>query len=140
MGGNPCMMGNNTFNSSNNPNMGPNDHQMNQMMMFSGNAGGPNQQNPQMFVPGPKSSPMGGPGQVVNSEMQMSGGMVPMGGGNAGQPHFNKQQQQQQSHFPSTADPNYAQQYHNFQQQLYATNNANQRNQMGMQNQTFMPK
>lgn len=137
MGGNPCMMGNNNFNSSNNPNMGPNEHQMNQMMMFGGGGGGPNQQNPQMFVPGPKSSPMGGPPNV-NSDMQMSGGM---GGGNAGQPHFNKQQQQQQqSHFPSTADPNYAQQYHNFQQQLYATNNANQRNQMGMQNQTFMPK
>lgn len=118
---NPCMMGNNTFNSSNNPNI--NDH-----MMFPG---GPNQQNPQMFVAGPKSSPIGPP----NAEMQQM-----MGGGNQ-PPHFNKQQQ---SHFPSTADPNYAQQYHNFQQQLYATNNTNnQRNQMGMggNNQApFMPK
>jgi hypothetical protein len=119
---NPCMMGNNSFNSSNNPNM--NDHQM----MFGGGPG-PNQQNPQMFVAGPKSSPIPPP----NPEMQMMGG-----GGNG--PHFNKQQQ---SHFPSTADPNYAQQYHNFQQQLYATNNtSNQRNQMGMggNQQPFMPK
>ncbi|XP_070495956.1 protein BCL9 homolog isoform X3 [Chironomus tepperi] len=120
---NPCMMGNNTFNSSNNPNM--NDHQM----MFGGGPG-PNQQNPQMFVAGPKSSPIPQPNP---DQMQMMGG-----GGNG--PHFNKQQQ---SHFPSTTDPNYAQQYHNFQQQLYATNNtSNQRNQMGMGgNQApFMPK
>ena len=130
--GNPCMMGNNAFNSSNNPNLGSGD-QMNQMMMFgSGNQ----QQNPQMFVPGAKSSPV----INANSEMQM-GGLPSMGGhGNPG-PHFNKQpQQQSHSHFPSTADPNYAQQYHNFQQQLYATNNANQRSQIGMQNQSFMPK
>jgi hypothetical protein len=127
--GNPCMMGNNSFNSSNNPNMGG-DHQM----MFGGPGG---QQNPQMFVAGPKGSPMSGP---PNSEqMQMMGGP-----GNGPSPHFKQQQQsqqQQQSHFPSSADPNYAQQYHNFQQQLYATNNNNQRNQMGMGgNQAFMPK
>ena len=125
-GGNPCMMGNNSFNSSNNPNMGG-DHQM----MFSGPGG---QQNPQMFVAGPKGSPMGGPPNP--EQMQMMGGGPP--------PHFKQQQQQQQqqqSHFPSTADPNYAQQFHNFQQQLYATNNNNQRNQMGMGgNQAFMPK
>jgi len=122
-GGNPCMMGNNSFNSSNNPNMGG-DHQM----MFSGPGG---QQNAQMFVPGPKGSPMG----PNPEQMQMMGGGPP--------PHFKQQQQQQQqqSHFPNTADPNYAQQFHNFQQQLYATNNNNQRNQMGMGgNQAFMPK
>lgn len=120
---NPCMMGNAAFNnSSNNPNMGG-DHQM----MFGGPGG---QQNPQMFVAGPKGSPMNGPPNP--EQMQMM----------SGPPHFKQQpqQQQQQSHFPSTADPNYAQQYHNFQQQLYATNN-NPRNQMGMGgNQAFMPK
>jgi hypothetical protein len=124
----PCMMGNNSFNSSNNPNMGG-DHQM----MFGGPGG---QQNPQMFVAGPKGSPMGGPPNP--EQMQMMGGP-----GNGPPPHFKQQQQQQQqqSHFPSTADPNYAQQYHNFQQQLYATNNNNnQRNQMGMGGQPFMPK
>jgi hypothetical protein len=126
-GGNPCMMGNNSFNSSNNPNMGG-DHQM----MFSGSGG---QQNPQMFVAGPKGSPMQG-GPPNPEQMQQM-----MGGPGGPPPHFKQQQQQQQqSHFPSTADPNYAQQYHNFQQQLYATNN-NQRNQMGMGgNQAFMPK
>lgn len=124
-GGNPCMMGNN-FNSSN---MGG-DHQM----MFGGPGG---QQNPQMFVAGPKGSPMSGPPNP--EQMQMMSGP---GGGPP--PHFKQQQQQQQqSHFPSTNDPNYAQQYHNFQQQLYATNNTQQqRNQMGMGgNQAqFMPK
>lgn len=122
-GGNPCMMNNNSFNSPNNPNMSG-DHQM----MF----GGPGQQNPQMFAAGPKGSPMGQPNP---EQMQMMGGP----GG-----HFKQQQQppqQQSPHFPSNADPNYAQQYHNFQQQLYATNNNNQRNHMGMGgNQAFMPK
>ncbi|KAG5681296.1 hypothetical protein PVAND_010747 [Polypedilum vanderplanki] len=126
---NPCMMGNNNpqFNSSN-PNMSNPE-----AMMF----GGPNPgQNPQMFVAGPKSSPLPQP----NSDMQQ---MMVGGGGNI--PHFNKQQQQQQppqqSHFSNASDPNYAQQYHNFQQQLYATNNTNnQRMGMGNQAPPFMPK
>jgi hypothetical protein len=121
---NPCMMGNNTFNSSNNANL-PGDQ------MFGG--AGPNQQNPQMFVAGPKGSPMSGPNPEQMQQM--------MGGPG---PHFKQQQQQQQQqpHFPSTADPNYAQQYQNFQQQLYSINNSNNRNQMGMGggNQAFMPK
>lgn len=122
-GGNPCMMGNN-FNNSNNPNMGGDQ------MMFGGPGG---QQNPQMFVAGPKGSPMSG--QPNPEQMQM------MGGPGGPSPHLRQQQQQQQSHFPSN-DPNYAQQFHNFQQQLYATNSNNQqRNQMGMGgNQAFMPK
>lgn len=124
-GGNPCMMGNNSFNNSSNNPMGGGPDQM----MFSGPG---MQQNPQMFVSGPKGSPMS---NAPNPEqMQM------MGGPGGPPPHFKQQNQQQQSHFPSTADPNYAQQYHNFQQQLYATNN-NQRNQMGLGgNQAFMPK
>jgi hypothetical protein len=32
---------------------------------------------------------------------------------------------------PTTADPNYAQQFHNFQQQLYATNTRSQQGGMG---------
>ena len=41
---------------------------------------------------------------------------------------------------PTTADPNYAQQFHNFQQQLYATNTRSQMNNqppMGAANQSF---
>lgn len=116
VGGNPCMMGNN-FNNS--------EHQM----MFGGTGG---QQNPQqMFVAGPKGSPMNCP---PNSEqMQIMGGGPP--------PHFkHQQQQQQQSQFPSS-DPSYALQYQNFQQQLYSVNQNPQRNQMNMGgNPAFMPK
>jgi B-cell CLL/lymphoma 9 protein len=121
---NPCMMNNNNFNAPpNNPNAMGNP---NEQMMF--NNQGP--QNPQMFVPGPKMSP--GPEQM---QMHMMGGQGPP-------PHFKQQQQQQQQQGQpfNSGDPNYAQQYHNFQQQLYATNNP-ARNQMGMAaNQAFMPK
>lgn len=42
---------------------------------------------------------------------------------------------------PTTADPNYAQQFHNFQQQLYATNTRGQLNSQAMGNQHyFVPK
>jgi hypothetical protein len=125
---NPIMMNNNNFNAPpNNPNQMGNP---NEQMMF--NNQGP--QNPQMFVPGPKGSP--GHEQMQQMHMQMQGGQGPPGP----PPHFKQQQQQQQQGQPFTGDPNYAQQYHNFQQQLYATNNP-QRNQMGMAaNQPFMPK
>ncbi|KAK9751897.1 B-cell lymphoma 9 protein [Popillia japonica] len=70
---------------------------------------GPNMPNPnaQMFVSGPKGSPMG---------------MAP----DASQPlppSMGQNNSFKNSPFvgPTTADPNYAQQYHNFQQQLYAT-------------------
>ncbi|XP_018329488.1 collagen alpha-2(I) chain [Agrilus planipennis] len=74
--------------------------------------------NAQMFVSGPKGSPMG------------------MGAPDASQPlppSMGQSNSFKNSPFvgPTTADPNYAQQYHNFQQQLYATNT---RNQMGGQN------
>ncbi|XP_063990917.1 protein BCL9 homolog isoform X1 [Diachasmimorpha longicaudata] len=70
-----------------------------------------NQQNPGMYVPGSKGSPMGlGPPPDTTQPLPPS-----MGGGSS---NFKN------SPFaggPSMADPNYAQQFHNFQQQLYAT-------------------
>ncbi|KAJ3639755.1 hypothetical protein Zmor_003095 [Zophobas morio] len=95
-------------------------------MGFNGPApGGPEMFNPapgmgnpnaQMFVSGPKGSPMG---------------MAP----DASQPlppSMGQNNTFKNSPFvgPSTSDPNYAQQYHNFQQQLYATGT---RSQMGGQ-------
>ncbi|XP_049817636.1 protein BCL9 homolog isoform X3 [Aethina tumida] len=92
-----------------------------------GPAGGPEQMfnpgppmgnpNAQMFVSGPKGSPMG------------------MGAPDASQPlppSMGQNNSFKNSPFvgPTTADPNYAQQFHNFQQQLYATST---RSQMGGQ-------
>lgn len=73
--------------------------------------------NAQMFVSGPKGSPMG------------------LGAPDASQPlppSMGQSNSFKNSNFvgPLTADPNYAQQYHNFQQQLYATST---RSQMGGQ-------
>lgn len=75
------------------------------MGMYPGQPhGGPNPgdmgPNNQMFVPGAKGSPMD-----ASQPLPPSGGY-------------------KNSSFigPTTADPNYAQQFHNFQQQLYATN------------------
>lgn len=80
---------------------------------------GPSMGNPsaQMFVTGPKGSPMG------------------MGAPDASQPlppSMGQNNSFKNSPFvgPTTADPNYAQQFHNFQQQLYATST---RSQMGGQ-------
>ncbi|XP_018570118.1 protein BCL9 homolog [Anoplophora glabripennis] len=80
---------------------------------------GPSMGNPsaQMFVSGPKGSPMG------------------MGTPDASQPlppSMGQNNSFKNSPFvgPTTADPNYAQQFHNFQQQLYATST---RSQMGGQ-------
>ncbi|KAL1492756.1 hypothetical protein ABEB36_010960 [Hypothenemus hampei] len=83
--------------------------------MFQGNTGapmGPGPGNAQMFVAGPKSSPMGmapDASQPLPPSMGQSGGFK-------GTPFVG----------PITSDPNYAQQYHNFQQQLYATNTRSQ--------------
>ncbi|XP_017781027.1 PREDICTED: protein BCL9 homolog isoform X2 [Nicrophorus vespilloides] len=83
------------------------------------NPGPPNMPNPnsQMFVSGSKGSPMG------------------MGAPDASQPlppSMGQSNSFKNSPFvgPTTADPNYAQQFHNFQQQLYATTT---RSQMGGQ-------
>lgn len=118
-GNNPMMRfpGNQNPCMMNNNNFNAPPNNPNEQMMF--NNQGP--QNPQMFVPGPKMSP--GHEQM---QMHMMGGQVPP--------------PQQQGQPFNSRDPNYAQQYHNFQQQLYATNNPT-RNQMGMAaNQAFMPK
>lgn len=100
---------------------------MPQMGFSSPNSGGPdgmfnpnpniNNPNPQMFVSGPKGSPMG------------------LGAPDASQPlppSMGQNNTFKSSPFvgPTTADPNYAQQFHNFQQQLYATST---RSQMGNQ-------
>lgn len=97
---------------------------------------GPNQnmpgsaQNAQMFVPGSKSSPMGLGGAPDASQP------LP--------PSMGQANNFKNSPFigPTTADPNYAQQFHNFQQQLYATNTRSQMNNQGMgPNQSFfVPK
>lgn len=100
-------------------------------MGFNGPAGGgpdgmfnpgPNMgnPNPQMFVGGPpKGSPMG------------------MGAPDATQPlppSIGQNNSFKNSPFvgPTTADPNYAQQFHNFQQQLYATTTRSQMGGQGM--------
>ncbi|KAJ8886820.1 hypothetical protein PR048_013032 [Dryococelus australis] len=76
---------------------------------------GPNNApNTQMFVPGPKSSPLS-----LGSAPDASQPLPPsMGQSNSfkNSPFIG----------PTTADPNYAQQFHNFQQQLYATNTRSQ--------------
>lgn len=71
----------------------------------------PNQPNPGMYVPGSKASPMGlGPPDASQPLLPSMGGASsnfknsPFVGGGS-----------------SMSDPNYAQQFHNFQQQLYAT-------------------
>ncbi|XP_046985076.1 protein BCL9 homolog [Schistocerca americana] len=76
----------------------------------------------QVFVPGPKSSPMGLGGAPDASQP------LP--------PSMGQANNFKNSPFmgPTTADPNYAQQFHNFQQQLYATNTRSQ-----MSNQTLGP-
>ncbi|XP_063219698.1 protein BCL9 homolog [Bacillus rossius redtenbacheri] len=92
---------------------------------------GPNNApNSQMFVPGPKSSPLSLGGAPDASQP------LP--------PSMGQSNSFKNSPFigPTTADPNYAQQFHNFQQQLYATNTRSQVNNPSMgQNQSFfIPK
>ena len=80
--------------------------------------GGPNS----MLVPCSKSSPMGmsggTPGPDPTQPLPPSG----MGPGNG----FNKNSPIMGGPGPASSDPNYAQQFHNFQQQLYATNTRSQ--------------
>ncbi|XP_054279987.1 protein BCL9 homolog isoform X1 [Macrosteles quadrilineatus] len=110
------------------PNMGPN------MGGFGGNEQmfpNPGGSSCQMFVPNSKGSPLG------------MGGMAP----DASQPlppSMGQANNFKNSSFigPTTADPNYAQQFHNFQQQLYATNTRSQlgNQAMGANQQFFVPK
>merc|ERR1719410_3199550 len=104
---------------------------------------GPNGPVPQ----GPMGSPMGGiggpgPNQMMvpcskSSPMGMSGGpngpdptqpLPPSGLSGNG---FNKNSPIMGGPSPATSDPNYAQQFHNFQQQLYATNTRSQAGGLG---------
>ncbi|XP_019760520.2 protein BCL9 homolog isoform X2 [Dendroctonus ponderosae] len=83
--------------------------------MFPGASGppmGPGPGNQQMFVAGPKGSPMG----MAPDASQPLPPSMGQGGAFKGAPFVG----------PITSDPNYAQQYHNFQQQLYATNTRSQ--------------
>merc|ERR1712083_581611 len=65
-------------------------------------------------ISGPKRSPMG-------NEPMGPGGPPPHAGPGGPSPGgFNKNSPIMQG--PTTSDPNYAQQFHDFQQQLYATN------------------
>ncbi|KOC65259.1 Protein BCL9 like protein [Habropoda laboriosa] len=72
----------------------------------------PNQPNPGMYVSGSKGSPMGlGPPPDATQPLPPS-----MGGATS-----NFKNSPFVGSGPSMSDPNYAQQFHNFQQQLYAT-------------------
>lgn len=101
------------MNSPMGPNGGPNG--MSQPM--GSPMGGP------MMVPSSKSSPMGmGPGGNPDPTQPLP----PSGMGGPGNGFSSKNSPIMGGPSPATTDPNYAQQYHNFQQQLYATNSRSQ--------------
>lgn len=87
--------------------------------------------NCQMFVPGSKGSPMGLGGVAPDASQPLP-------------PSMGQANNFKNNSFigPTTADPNYAQQFHNFQQQLYATNTRSQINNqaMGANQQFFVSK
>ncbi|CAA9998473.1 unnamed protein product [Nesidiocoris tenuis] len=151
-----------------NPNMMRMPNPQMQPMGFSGGPEGFQNSPCQMFG-GPNSkgsanmgSNMGGgaAGGGMNPNMggpmggQMGSGIPsPMGGGGMGlapdvsqplPPSMGQSNNFKNSTFigPTTADPNYAQQFHNFQQQLYATNTRGQLNTQAMGNNQhyFIPK
>ncbi len=120
MGGHMSPMG-----GPNQPMMGPRPSpmmggQFHQQSNMPGDFNGPNQMmfNPRMMGPGqgpgpgpgPPGPQMGGPVQPVVSP-DATQPLPPSGGSFKGS-----------FMGPTTQDPNYAQQFHNFQQQLYATN------------------
>ena len=98
----------------------------NNPMMMGGGGGGP---NPNMYNPASGGKNSSGPGD-------------PLGGPNQGPPGGGGPGGFKSSPFmgPTTNDPNYAQQFHNFQQQLYATNTRSQmsNNQQQQQQQQAM--
>lgn len=87
-----------------------------------GGMGGPNP----MMVPCSKSSPMGMSGGPNGPDPTQP--LPPSGLSGNG---FNKNSPIMGGPNPATSDPNYAQQFHNFQQQLYATNTRSQGGGMG---------
>jgi len=97
----------------------PHPHMMSNHPFNGPNVDGMYPPGGQMFVGGPKGSPMnaGGPPDTTQP--------LPPSMGQGGPPF--------KSQFigPTTGDPNYAQQYHNFQQQLYAINPRSQLNNQG---------
>ena len=114
MGGGPGSSPMHDMNSPMGPNGGPNG--MNQPM--GSPMGGP------MMVPGSKSSPMGmGPGGPQGPDPTQP---LPPSGMGPGNGFSSKNSPIMGGPSPATTDPNYAQQYHNFQQQLYATNSRSQ--------------
>ncbi|XP_065215204.1 protein BCL9 homolog isoform X2 [Planococcus citri] len=125
-------------------------------MMRMGNMGMPPYGNEQMYPPGPGGPPnpnmpnnnchmfMPNSGPNKMPSMGMGGGVAP----DATQPlppSIGQSNNFKNSPFigPTTADPNYAQQFHNFQQQLYATNTRstmNNQSMAGTNQQYFVPK
>lgn len=99
--------------------------------MFPGAGSGPGPGNCQMFVPGGKGSPGMGMGVPPDASQPLP-------------PSMGQSNSFKNSSFigPTTSDPNYAQQFHNFQQQLYATNTRSQMSNqtMGTNQQFFVPK
>ena len=131
MNNGPMGPGGNSMNNSsamNNPGSSP-MHDMNSPM---GPNGGPNGMSQ------PMGSPMGGPMMVPSSKsspmgMGRPGGpsgpdptqpLPPSGMGAPGNGFSSKNSPIMGGPSPATTDPNYAQQYHNFQQQLYATGSS----------------
>lgn len=119
----------NNSNNMSNPGSSP-MHDMNSPM---GPNGGPNGMSQPMgspmggpmMVPCSKSSPMGmGPGGPQGPDPTQP--LPPSGMGASGNGFSNKNSPIMGGPSPATTDPNYAQQYHNFQQQLYATNSRSQ--------------
>lgn len=90
--------------------------------MVLGSTGG----NPNMFIQGSKSSPLGMPPEASQP--------LP--------PSMSQGTNFKNSPFvgPTVADPNYAQQFHNFQQQLYATNTRSHQMNSHMNQSYFLPK
>lgn len=87
-------------------------------------------QNPMMMGGGANHNMYNSPSGLKGSPMGPGGDpSMPLGGGGPNQgppgggPGFKSSQFMGG---PTTADPNYAQQFHNFQQQLYATNTRSQ--------------
>lgn len=122
-------------------------------MMRMGNMGMPPYANEQMYPPGGPNPNMAN--NNCHMFMPNSGGKMPpsmgMPGGVAPDatqplpPSIGQSNNFKNSPFigPTTQDPNYAQQFHNFQQQLYATNTRSQMNNQSMagtNQQYFVPK
>lgn len=91
--------------------------------------------------PGPGPGPGGNPGMFIQGSKSSPLGMPP----DASQPlppSMSQGNNFKNSPFvgPTVADPNYAQQFHNFQQQLYATNTRSHQMNSHMNQSYFMPK